>query len=242
MAQVKPQHYWRQLRSALTAGLWDSRTPAKDYHGRPISWSDLLRKFHKHCPGHQDVGEIASQTQALSLLLSANYTGLDGDDVGPQGVLVVGDECVLPEERVDEGRAGYDALKQLDASSSDVREAKDSMYVARFDICHCPKSIKAALAYYAYALRRPSDCLQHLSEVKDLADPQGFVFSSGGTTRSAPATLQVPGSSSNASLSSSWTGSFVSAQSTASIADINEGRAWSAVECVRSICLKGGSR
>lgn len=132
MAQVKSQHYWRQLRSALTAGQWDSRIPAKDTHGRPISWADLLRKFHKHSPGHQDVGELASQTQALSLLLSANYTTLDGGEVGPQGVLALGEECMLAEERVDEGKAGYSSLKQLDASRSDVRQVKDSMYVASF--------------------------------------------------------------------------------------------------------------
>ncbi|RPD58162.1 hypothetical protein L227DRAFT_594388 [Lentinus tigrinus ALCF2SS1-6] len=220
MAQSKPQHYWRQLRSVLTAGLWDARTPAKDTHGRPVSWSDLLRKFHKHCPGHPDVAELASQTQALSLLLSANCDGLDGNNVSPQGVLVLGEECMLPDERIEEAMAGYATLKQLDASRSD--------------------STKAALAYYAYALRRPSDCLDHLSQVKDLSDAQGF-DSTSGTTQSAPATLRVPGTSSDISLSSSWTGSFVSAQSPASIADINEGSAWSAIERIRSICLKGMS-
>ena len=102
MAQGKPAHYWRQLRTALTAGQWDARFPAKDVHGRAVSWSDLLRKFNKHCPGHQDVAELASQTQALSLLLSANATDLDGSDVGPQAVLFLGDECRLAEERIDE--------------------------------------------------------------------------------------------------------------------------------------------
>ncbi|KAI0758561.1 hypothetical protein BD413DRAFT_675123 [Trametes elegans] len=109
-------------------------------------------------------------------------------------------------------------LKQLDASGSD--------------------SVKAALAYYAYALRRPSECLDHLAQVKDLSDAQGPVSPSG-TTRPAPATLQVPGRSSDTSLSMSWTGSFVSAQTTASVADINEGTTWSVVEHVRSVCLKG---
>ncbi|KAI0643275.1 hypothetical protein C8Q79DRAFT_1094856 [Trametes meyenii] len=220
MAQGKPQHYWRQLRTALTAGQWDTHFPAKDAHGRAVSWSDLLRKFNKHCPGHQDVAELASQTQALSLLLSANSTDLDASEVGPQGVLVLGEECTLAEERIEEGLGGYNALKQVEANGSD--------------------SLKAALAYFAYALRRPSECLEHLSQVKDLSEAQGPIFPSG-TTRSAPATLQVPGTSSNTSLSSSWTGSFVSAQTTASVADINEGRTWSTVEQVRSICLKGMS-
>ena len=127
MAQSKPQHYWRQLRSVLTAGLWDARTPAKDTHGKPVSWSDLLRKFHKHCPGHPDVAELASQTQALSLLLSANYDGLDGNNVSPQGVLVLGEECMLPEQRIEEAMAGYTALKQLDPTRSDVRGAVRSI-------------------------------------------------------------------------------------------------------------------
>ncbi len=123
MAQVKSQHYWRQLRSALTAGSWDGREPAKDFHGKSISWPDLLRKFHKHCPGQQDVEQLVSQTQTLSLLLSANYDSLDGNGLGLRGVLKLGEECLLADERVDEGRAGYGALKQLDASTSDVREA-----------------------------------------------------------------------------------------------------------------------
>ncbi|KAI0631519.1 hypothetical protein C8Q77DRAFT_1061722 [Trametes polyzona] len=218
MAQGKPAHYWRQLRAALTAGQWDARFPAKDVHGRAVSWSDLLRKFNKHCPGHQDVAELASQTHALSLLLSANTADLDACDAGAQGALLLGEECMLAEERVEEGLTGYNTLKQLDASASD--------------------SVKAALAYYAYALRRPSECLEHLAQVKDLSDAQGPVFSSP-TTSSAPATLRVPGTSSNASLSSSWTGSFVSAQSSSSVANIDEGRTWSVVEQIRSVCLKG---
>ena len=124
MAQVKPQHYWRQLRAVLTSGQWEDPTLAKDYHGRSVSWTNLLRKFHKHCPGHPDVAELASQTQALSLLLSANSDGLDGNGCGAEGVLVLGGECMLAEERIEEALTGYNALKQLDASRSDVRRAK----------------------------------------------------------------------------------------------------------------------
>lgn len=123
MAQPRSQHYWRQLRCALTAGQWDANAPAKDWHQRPCSWSELIRKFLKHSPEHRDVAELASQTQALCLLLSANATSLDGGDVGPQGSLALGEESVLPEERIEEATVGYDSLKQLDASRSDVREA-----------------------------------------------------------------------------------------------------------------------
>ncbi|CDO73869.1 hypothetical protein BN946_scf185016.g26 [Trametes cinnabarina] len=219
MAQGKPAHYWRQLRSALTAGQWDAAFPARDVHGRDVSWFDLLRKFKKHCPGHQDVAELASQTQALSLLLAANAADLDACETSPQGSLVLGDECRLAEERVEEAMIGYDTLKRLDATASD--------------------SVKAALAYYAYALRRPTECLEYLAQLKDWSDSQGPVLPSG-ATNSAPATLRVPGTTSNASLSSSWTGSFVSAQSSSSAADINEGRTWTVIEQIRSICLKDG--
>ncbi|KAH9933971.1 uncharacterized protein BXZ73DRAFT_46077 [Epithele typhae] len=218
MAQVKPQHYWRQLRSVLTAGQWDASMPAKDYHGRLVSWSDLLRKFHKHCPGHNEVAELASQTQALSLLLSANAEGLDGNEPGEYGVLVLEEECLLAEERIEEAMTGYNTLKQLDASRSD--------------------SIKAALAYYAYALRRPSDCLDHLAQVIDLANAQQDLAPGSSTLT---VTLDAPESSSKSSLSSSWTGSFLSTSANPSIADINDGRAWCAVECIRSICIKGMS-
>lgn len=124
MAQGKPAHYWGQLRAALTAGQWDAQFPAKDVHGRVVSWSDLLRKFNKHCPGHQDVAELASQTHALSLLLSANSSDLDGCDVGAPGVLGLGEECTLAEERIEEGLAGYTTLKQMGENGSDVREAE----------------------------------------------------------------------------------------------------------------------
>ena len=124
MASGKDKHYWAQLLATLTAGSWDVSLPAKAPNGATLPWSELLRKFNKHCPGHQDVAELASQTQALSLLLSANATDLDGSDVGSQGVLVLGDECRLAEERIDEALAGYDTLKQMDAGASDVREAE----------------------------------------------------------------------------------------------------------------------
>ena len=70
----------------------------------------LLRKFNKHCPRHPDVAELASQTQALSPLLSANSADLDGDDAGARGVLSLRQECVHAEERIKEGMMGYNAL------------------------------------------------------------------------------------------------------------------------------------
>ncbi|KAI0759237.1 hypothetical protein BD413DRAFT_598846 [Trametes elegans] len=59
------------------------------------------------------------------------------------------------------------------------------------------------------------------------------------TTRSTPATLQVPGITRSNTSPSSPTGNFVSARTTALVADINDGRTWSVVEQIRSVCLKG---
>ena len=122
MAHAKDKHYLKQLRTVLTAGLWDSPTPGKAPNGHALSWSELLRKFNKHNPGHTDVAELASQTQALSLLLGANASdqSLDGNDVLETGSLILGEECFLPEERIEEATAGYDALKRLGPSNNDV--------------------------------------------------------------------------------------------------------------------------
>ena len=95
-----------------------------------------------------------------------------------------------------------------------------------------------AIAYYSYALRRPTECLDTLSSINlQVPIPQGSV-SVPGTARSPALSLQVPGTGSDLSISSR-TASSVSATSTISVADIDDGRAWAAVELLRSICLEG---
>ena len=120
MAHAKDKHYWTQLRSTVVAGSWDSSSPAKAPNGASLSWSELLRKFNKHCTGYADVAELVSQTQALSLLLAANAPDLDGDDTRQPNTLTLGDECILLEERAEEGLAGYNVLKSLQSSNSEV--------------------------------------------------------------------------------------------------------------------------
>ena len=122
MAHAKDTHYWTQLRSVLTAGQWDEPLPAKAPKGKSLPWSELLRKFNKHCKGFSDVAEIASQTQALSLLLGAYSHGDDGNDGSDTDheLLALGDECLLPEERVDEAGVGYEILKNLKCIHFDV--------------------------------------------------------------------------------------------------------------------------
>jgi hypothetical protein len=147
MAHAKDTHYWSQLRAALTGGLWTSDAPAKTPKGAPLSWSNLLRKFNKHCKEFPDIAQIASQTQALALLLGADSQGEDDDGFGVRslGSLALGNECMLPEERVEEARIGYETLMKLESA-------------------HCDST----LAYYAYALGMPSECLSSISKIPDL--------------------------------------------------------------------------
>jgi hypothetical protein len=142
MSNPRERHYWAQLRSALTAGQWRSPYPARAYKGEPLSWSELFRKFNKHCKGFQDFSEVAAQTHALSLLVGARFVDDDEDDerntvpdlaadaesvVGEKdegrkrGVLDLGGECILPEERKQEAMSVYEVLKSLDSSNLDVR-------------------------------------------------------------------------------------------------------------------------
>jgi|SRR5882762_5228674 hypothetical protein len=121
MTQAKDRHYWAQLRAALTAGHWSSPTPAKTPNGIALSWSELFRKFNKHVKGFRDVTHVASQTQALALLLGAKSRCEDLTNDESNGSLALGDECMLSEERVPEASEGLEALMKLEASQLDVR-------------------------------------------------------------------------------------------------------------------------
>ena len=123
MALSKDKHYWVQLRAVITSGQWDVKSPAKTPNGSFLSWTELLRKFNKHCKGFSDVAEVASQTQALSSLLSASTIHHEPELGCPfsssKGPLDLGDDCILPEEQFQKAEAGYSVLKDL--PQSDVR-------------------------------------------------------------------------------------------------------------------------
>ncbi|KAA1470851.1 hypothetical protein DENSPDRAFT_836753 [Dentipellis sp. KUC8613] len=223
MSQPKGKHYWTQLRAALTGGHWGSSTPAKAYNGAPLSWSELLRKFNKHNHGYHEVAEIASQTQALALFIAGapSESELDRDACSPAGPLVLGDECFIAEGRRQEAAQSVEALKNLESESPNS------------------DSLKLLLACYEFALGRHEECLSYLNQVRDLADAHGRLNPSTSvrSTGSSALALQVPSVSGDSSVS--FTGSFVSIDSSSSVADIRDGRAWAAVEVVRSICLQG---
>ena len=218
MALTKDKHYWTQLRTAITAGQWDSEAPGKDLKGYALDWANLLRKFNKHCPGQNEFAEVVSQTHHLYLQLAAGQQeSAIGDSQHAQASrLGLGDDNTLTEERLQEGQTGYDVLKAL-PSPSEVSPAKHQIY---FGLNRNFQSTLLILAYYAYSLSRPSECLDILSKVKDLKHPLKRIttskFSASIPNVSQPGTDHPsPGP------------------------NVQDGRAWSFIENIRSICLKG---
>jgi hypothetical protein len=118
MSNPKERHYWAQLRSALTAGHWRSHAPAKTPSGAPLSWSELFRKFNKHCRGAHDVASVASHTYTLALFISEDSVNEDADD----DVLTLesDSECLVSQGRIEKIKAGYEELQSLESSNLDV--------------------------------------------------------------------------------------------------------------------------
>ncbi|KAG6874001.1 hypothetical protein C0995_007958 [Termitomyces sp. Mi166 len=223
---AKERHYWAQLRIVLTSGQWLSRYPAKTPNGTALPWSELLRKFNKHCKGFQDVAQIASHTQTLALLLAANSRDEDQDDAPGEREskypVKLDSECMLPEERIEEAKAGHDALMSLQSSNYD--------------------NLNFALAYYAYALGNPAQCLSHLSKVPELLSLQNHIptdSTSASTAQTHHLGLHVPSFSTSHSFSSAG-GSFVTLADS-STPEIRDGRSWAMTETLRSVCLQGMS-
>jgi hypothetical protein len=131
MALTKDKHYWTQLRTAITAGQWDSELPGKDPKGYTLNWANLLRKFNKHCPGQNEFAEVVSQTHHLYLQLAAGQqkSATVGPGTSHTSPLDLGNEIILPEERRQEGLAGYDVLKAI-PSPSEVSSSKLQRYTS----------------------------------------------------------------------------------------------------------------
>jgi hypothetical protein len=139
------------------------RLTLKDIKGNTLNWANLLRKFNKHCPGQNEFAEVVSQTHHLYLQLAASQQNrllmaLNASQTSP---LDLGDDAILPEERQQEGQAGYDVLNAI-PSPSEVRPTKSHVYFGFNQTI--PKSTLLALAYYAYSLSRPSESFDILSK------------------------------------------------------------------------------
>lgn len=233
MALTKDKHYWTQLRTVITAGQWGSDVPGKDPKGNVLNWANLLRKFNKHCPGQNEFAEVVSQTHHLHLQLAAGQqkSAIDGSQSSLTNPLDLGDENVLPEERLQEGQAGYDVLNAI-PSPSEVRPARPYTHLG--PDCN-PKSTSLALAYYAYSLSRPSESFDILSRVEHLTHPLKRIPASKSVTSASNVSQQGTDQSSV----SSWGASFTTVEHSQVNPDIRDGRTWSLIETVRSVCLKG---
>ncbi|KAF5368047.1 hypothetical protein D9758_004500 [Tetrapyrgos nigripes] len=229
MSTPKERHYWSQLRAALTAGQWLSSAPAKAPNGAPLPWSELFRKFNKHCRGYTDVAQVASATQTLAVLLAANSKSKNEDQdewvverKEGEYALELGEECILPAERKKDGLEAYEALKKLESANFDT--------------------LNFALAYYAYAVGNPTECLAHLAKVPEVAHVQNHIplpSTLRASTFLAPST-SASAASSIAESSSTATPSLTPS-ATISIEEIKDGRAWAMAETIRSLCLQGMS-
>lgn len=116
MSNPKERHYWTQLRSALTAGQWRSPTPAKAPNGALLPWSELFRKFNKHCKGFKEVADVAEMTRVLGSFVAKDR--MEDEDVTGNGMrlpLDAGEECLLDAGR--EMNVNYERLKSLPESN-----------------------------------------------------------------------------------------------------------------------------
>jgi len=234
MALTKDKHYWTQLRTVITAGQWSSDVPGKDPKGGALNWANLLRKFNKHCPGQHEFAEVVSQTHHLHLQLSAGKqkSAIDGSQRSLTSPLDLGDEVILPEERQQEGQAGYDVLNAISSPSEVSPAERFAYFVLNRDL----KSTLLTLAYYAYSLSQPSKSFDILSKVKDLTHPLKRIPAS----RSGTSVASQSGT--DQSSVSSWAGGFATVEQNPVNPDVRDGRAWSLIETVRSVCLKGISQ
>ena len=98
--------------------------------------------------------------------------------------------------------------------------------------------MKLVLAYYAYALGRPEECLSLLSEIQNLEDVHSRIASYETLRSDSPLQSISLSSLSEGSASTSRTGSFVSTSAGGRI-DVDEGRLWAVTECLRSLTLQG---
>ena len=168
MSKIKEHHYWMQLHAALIGGQWQSPTPARTPNGSPISWSELFRKFNKHCRGFQDVAEVALQTRHLANLLLESYPKDDNTEVDckalcsgdtssharRQGKLDMGGEIILAGKYNKRASIGYNALKVLKSLNYDVRWLYSASTL--WKTFNLSQTTNLALAY-AYVLGNPED-------------------------------------------------------------------------------------
>ncbi|KAF8530061.1 hypothetical protein BU17DRAFT_72839 [Hysterangium stoloniferum] len=221
MANAKATFYTTHLYLALIAGNWTSELPSRAIRKGGLDWPELLRKFRKHRPEAGDIAEVASYTQALSLLLLRSQFGspeaLDGY-TDPTEPLQLGAECSLPDERKDEARMGYELLQKLNES----------------------ESVRLALSYYAFALGRFQDALEHLSlvEFEELTSSvNASNVGSVSTTLSVPMSYGTEATGATAgSAAASFTPSIAALDS-----GVKNGELWRITQLIRGKYIQGAA-
>ena len=161
---------------------------------------------------------------------SLTPVALDGDFDASQGLLRLGDECVLQQERRDEASVALDALNQLEKGD-----------------CSDKVCVSLARAYFAYALKNPRECISIISSIdfdssSVLATSTTF---SGSVTQSSHAGGSLGSSSGAMTLGSALSRSGTVASSIVSSThrklegEVGEGKVWAVIERLRGRCLEG---
>lgn len=153
---------------------------------------------------------------------------LDGDFESPGGLIRLGSECLLQEERSEEAKSGLGTLAQFSEAKGAIKSSADLLR-----------------SYYAYALRDPRQCLSYVSTI-NFEEP---LTTSQSIPSSAP-TSAVGSLGSSSGLTTletalSRTGTIASSIGAASgitkrlEGEVGDGKVWSVIERLRGRCLQG---
>ena len=177
------------------------------------------------------MANVASHTYTLALSISEDSPNEDEDTDGL--TLGIDTECLISQRKVEKIEAGYEELQSLESSNLDVSQSISLYFLFK----QFPQqTIHFALAYYAYALGNPAQCIAHLEKVPDLYQVRTHL----------PTTLGATFSSTNLSTThiapsiTSFTPSFTSVVDS-TVPEVRDGRGLAMVESFRSICLQGPS-
>ncbi|KAG8942346.1 hypothetical protein FRC04_003798 [Tulasnella sp. 424] len=231
-ANYKAVHYEHELNAALCRGAWAESSPAKTHKGVPISWSELLRKYQKHCKSPNIIA-VAQQTRDLSLLLVASGptptafspADFDLDCSESDNVFNRGEEYILSDERQASAKPILAALLEADGGDSGVLLAK---------------------AYVQFAMKNSKDCLETFSRV-DFDGPTPTISATGSNLSAPGSAFNSLGTSSGLSAlgaAISHTGTLAGSVGLTELskrleAEVGEGKAWQVAERIRGRCFEG---
>ncbi|KAG8875781.1 hypothetical protein FRB97_004721 [Tulasnella sp. 331] len=234
LANPKGAHYEHEVQAALCRGAWADSSPSATPKGVPVSWDELLRKYRKHCQA-TDLSEVASQTQAISLLVAASHASgslspasLDSDCANQEDIFSSRGECSVSEERIGEAKA---ALKSLDSLG---------------DKTSYGTSIRLTKAYIQLAIGNAQHCITILSTVDFDTEKKHVQTIPPSSSAPASAMSSLGTSSGISTLESalSKSGTLAGSIGVTNLAkrlevEVGDGKVWATVERIRGRCLEG---